>query len=103
MDREFSIFLLGAICLVNGIFSPAAVAIWTFAPAWYPGFLPLTADLSFYLAALLCGLLTLMAGGLVAALFERLTRRPSTDEKSLLVWCIAAGVLSVPALERLFA
>ena len=97
MDRDFLIFLLVGICIVNGIFSPAVFEIWTYAPAWYPGFLPFTLEISFYMASLLCATLTLMVSGVAAALFERLTGRATTDEASLWIWFAAAAALTLPA------
>ena len=97
MDRDFIIFLLVGICIVNGIFSPAVFSIWTYAPAWYPGFLPFTLEISFYMASLVCSTLTLMISGVPAALFERLTGRTTTDETSLWIWVAAAAALTLPA------
>jgi hypothetical protein len=97
MDRDFIIFLLVGISIVNGIFSPAVFHIWAWSPAWYPSFLPFTMEISFYLASIICATLTLMASGVVAALFERVTRRKTTDEASLWVWFGAAAVLTLPA------
>jgi hypothetical protein len=42
--------------------------------------------------------LTIMLGGVVAALFERATARPNTDETSLAVWAGATALLSLPAI-----
>lgn len=97
MDRDFIIFLLVGISIVNGIFSPAVFYLWAYSPAWYPSFIPFTIEISFYLASMLCSTLTLMASGVVAALFERATGRQATDETSLWVWFAAAAVLTLPA------
>lgn len=90
-----------ALAIVNGIFSPFVFVVWTFAPAWYPGFIPFTPELSFYLTSLVCATLTLMLSGVAAALFERFTGRQETDETAMWVWFAAAAVLSLPALEGL--
>ncbi|MEZ5667045.1 MAG: hypothetical protein R3F55_06370 [Alphaproteobacteria bacterium] len=100
MDKDFVIFLLVGVCIVNGIFSPAVFYVWGYALAWYPGFLPFTPELSFYLTSLITATLTLMLSGVVAALFERLTRRATTDKTSLWVWFAAAAALSIPALDN---
>jgi hypothetical protein len=101
MDRDFIIFLLVGVSILNGIFSPAAFLIWTYSPAWFPSFVPFTLEASFYLASLLCATLTLMASGVAAALFERLTRRTATDAASLWVWVAAAALLTLPAAASL--
>lgn len=100
MDRETSIFVLMAIAIANGIFSPFLIVLVSIMPAWYPGFLPVSPNLVFYFASLICSTLTLMVSGVAAALFERITARQQTDGAVFAVWIAAAIVLSLPALSR---
>lgn len=101
MDRETSIFVLVAIAIANGIFSPFLIVLVAVMPAWYPGFLPVSPNMVFYLASLICSTLTLMLSGVAAALFERLTGRRQTDGTAFAVWIAAASFLSLPAAARL--
>lgn len=100
MNRDLPLVLAVGTCIANGIFSPHVLALIGFAPLWYPSFLPLHPSLLFYGASLLLSTFTLVASGVVAALFERLTGRRESDTLSMFVWLLAALALGHDGLLR---
>lgn len=90
-----------AVSLLNGLASPLLALLFLLAPIWMPGFAPATDEIRFYGASLALSFGTLLAAGVPAALFERLTRRKSSDVVSMLIWFAAAILLSLPALLRM--
>ena len=98
MGREPLIIVIMGLGMLSGMFSPmrdqALILLLAFAPAFFiasPG-------LILYLTMLFVSALTIMLGGVAAALFERATARPGTDQTSLTVWAGATAVLSLPAI-----
>jgi hypothetical protein len=87
--------------LLNGLhgspfFDPAFILLRPFAPAFFVG----SPVLVFYFTSLLLSTLTIMIGGVAAALFERATGRTETDSKSLGVWLAAVLILVMPSFFR---
>ncbi len=97
MERRHVMALLGLICLVNGLFSPAVWVMWQTAALWMPGFLLSAPGAVFFLSPVLLAVLTLLLSGVPAALYERFIRSPDTTPASLWIWVAAAAVLSLPA------
>jgi hypothetical protein len=90
-----------AVALYNGLFSPFAIIIATLAPAWMPGFVPISAATAIYGASLIVSTTTLLLAGVPAALYERWRKTDSTAT-SCLIWLIGAMLLTLPAaLEAL--
>jgi predicted membrane channel-forming protein YqfA (hemolysin III family) len=54
--------------------------------------------LIFYFTSLMLSTLTVMAAGIPAAIFERVTGRKESDEVSLYIWLGCSILLSIPAL-----
>jgi hypothetical protein len=84
--------------ILAGMFSPlrdqAFILLVPFAPAFFIG----SPALVLYLAMLFVSALTIMLGGLPAAIFERVTGRTDTDTISLGIWAAGTAVLALPAL-----
>ncbi|WP_417766788.1 hypothetical protein [Stappia sp.] len=87
------------LALANGFFNPllapqAMAAVILLAPQ------PVAAlpQALMFLAIVLGALLTLVAGGVPAALYERALGRQPGDRGTALVWLCATAVLSLPAI-----
>ena len=85
-----------AVALYNGLFSPVTIMVMTLAPAWMPGFVPLSAATAIYGASLIVSTTTLLLAGVPAALYER-WRRSGSTATSCLIWLIGAMLLTLPA------
>jgi hypothetical protein len=91
------------LALVNGcdaspLFDAASFYLYSFAKD-----LPLFhADAFYYLTSLMVSLLTLLAAGIPAALYERWRGLSDSTPVSLAVWLLSALLLTVPTLLRLF-
>lgn len=98
MGREPLIIAVMGLGMLNGMFSPmrdqALILLLAFAPAFFIG----SPGLVLYLTMLFLSALTIMFGGVAAALFERATARPDTDEASLAIWAGVTAILSLPAI-----
>jgi len=92
------IFLVVAVAIVNGLFSPALLPVFALQGIWYPFFLPASLPLILLLSSLLVSTLTLMLAGVPAALYERIAGKSS--RWAGLVWLAAAMLLSLPALPN---
>ena len=58
---------------------PALIAVFALHPVWYPSFLPAMLPLLLMLSSLIVATLTLMIGGVPAALYERFSSRGEAD------------------------
>ena len=89
-----------AVAIVNGIFSPWILAVFVLYPVWYPGWLPQYAQLVYMASALILSTLTLMAAGVPAALYERLSKTPSPLGVAA-IWLAGAVLLTLPAVPNI--
>lgn len=85
------------LAILNGIFSPALIAVFALHPLWYPALLPIALPPLFLASSLIVATLTLMLGGVPAALYERFTRRGQTSMSGYL-WLAGVLVLTLPSL-----
>lgn len=95
-----SIVVIIAICLVNGLFSPALLLVILLSPVWFPEILPADRSVVFHTASLLVVAGTFVLGGVPAALFERLARAAPDDRRTRWIWTAACGLLTLPAVAR---
>lgn len=98
-----ALFIVLAIAIVNGIFSPATFTAFVLHPLWYPGFLPQSLSILLMISSLLTATLTVMLAGVPAALSERLMSRGEPTHVSNIVWIAAAALLTLPALQNAMA
>jgi hypothetical protein len=93
------IFGLIAFAIVNGMFSPmlgvVLPAVLLFGPAFFAGSLPVLAFVSY----LIMSTLTLMAGGIPAALYERFARAPDPAITGF-IWLAGVAILTLPAVPN---
>ena len=99
MAREPLIILIVSLGMVSGMFSPFRDQAFILMVALAPGFFIGSPSLVLYLTMLFVSALTIMLGGVTAALFERATGRQETDTTSLLIWAAAVAVISWPGVE----
>ncbi|MGE0231093.1 MAG: hypothetical protein AB7O39_09535 [Flavobacteriaceae bacterium] len=98
MPRQHIVFLITAFAIVNGIFSPwlpyAVAAVRLLAP----GLLIFSAPVLFLFSSLLLSTMTIIAAGVPAALYERLTGTRETNDISSLIWLAGTALLSLQAV-----
>ena len=95
-----AIIPVAVVAILNGIFSPWVLAIFVLYPVWYPAWLPQYAQLVYMASSLILSTLTIMAAGVPAALYERL----STQAKPIVVasiWLVGTIMLTLPALPNI--
>jgi hypothetical protein len=98
MAREPLIILIVSLGLLSGMFSPFRDQAFIMMLALAPGFFIGSPGLVLYLTMLFVSTLTIMLGGITAALFERATGRRETDTVSLAVWAAAVAVVAWPGV-----
>jgi hypothetical protein len=101
MPQQNIVIIVG-ICILNGIFSPALALVFALHGLWYPFFLPPMLPLIFTLSSLILSTMTLMIGGVPAALYERLAGGGKSSLVSGLVWLAGVLLLTLPALPNAF-
>jgi hypothetical protein len=80
-----------ALCLLNGLVSPALAVVAHLHPVWMPEMLPTTPETVFYGASLMVSTATLLLSALPAAVTERLG---ASLQAAMWVWLGgAAGLL----------
>jgi hypothetical protein len=98
MARDSLMMVIVGLGVLSGMFSPlkdqAFVLMVALAPAFFIG----SPGLILYLTMLFVSTLTIMLGGITAALFERATGRSETDTPSLAIWAAAVAVIAWPGL-----
>ncbi|MGE4221161.1 MAG: hypothetical protein AB7G39_17080 [Alphaproteobacteria bacterium] len=86
------------VCIVNGMTSPFVDLLFFRAADWLPIAALGNLAIVFYLCSLATATLTLLAAGVPAALFERVTGRTESDAASFTIWAIGALVLTLPGI-----
>lgn len=88
--------------MINGIFSPLVFALVPFVLALTPAFFLESAGFIFYLSSLILSALTLIVGGIPAALYERWTGAKESTGFSMWLWLAGVGLLTLPAAANFF-
>lgn len=96
-----NIVIVVGLAILNGIFSPALIAVFALQGIWYPLFLPPMLPLVFALSSLILSTLTLMAAGVPAALYERLAGGGRSSFVSGLIWLAGVLLLTLPAIPNI--
>ena len=86
-----------ALAILNGMFSPFLALMFATHGIWFPFFLPAMLPLVFAFSSLLLSTLTLMIGGVPAALYERFAGGGKSSFTSGLIWLIGVAILTFPA------
>lgn len=94
--QPFTIAIM-AFATINGIFSPFVGAMIPFVLVLMPAFFLESLSALFFISSILLSTLTLILGGIPAALYERFTGAKESDEISMWLWLAGVGLLSLPA------
>jgi hypothetical protein len=98
---QHAIVIAVGLAILNGLFSPALAIVFALNGIWYPFFLPAVLPLVFMTSSLIVATLTLMLGGVPAALYERLFGGGKSDAISGGIWIAAVALLTLPALPAI--
>ncbi len=99
LQRDVMLVATAALSLLNGMhfspwFDPVAILLRPFVAGTFLG----TPLVSLYLASFFISVMTLLIGGIPAALYERLKGETETSSTSLYIWFGATLLLSIPVL-----
>ena len=87
---------------VNGIFSPWLVGMFPFVFVLMPAFFLSSLSVLLFLSSILFATITLILGGIPAALYERWTGQTESSEVSMWLWLAGVGLLTLPAAANFF-
>jgi hypothetical protein len=96
-----NLVIIVAIAILNGIFSPVLILVFALQGIWYPFFLPPMLPLVFALSSLIVSTLTLMIGGVPAAIYERVAGGGTSSFTSGLIWLAGVLLLTLPAVPNI--
>ncbi|MCC6947323.1 MAG: hypothetical protein IT539_06080 [Bradyrhizobiaceae bacterium] len=88
--------------IINGIFSPFLFALFPFVLALTPALFVDSVGFVFYLSSLIFATMTLIVGGIPAALYERWTGATESTGFSKWLWLAGVGLLTLPAAANFF-
>jgi hypothetical protein len=100
MTQNHIVVIVG-LAILNGIFSPALIIVFALQGIWYPMLLPPMLPLVFALSSLILSTLTLMIGGVPAALYERFAGGGESTFTSGLIWLGGVLLLTLPAIPNM--
>jgi hypothetical protein len=89
--------------IINGIFSPFVFAVVPFVFALTPAFFLDDTRIIFFASSLLMSTMTLIAGGVPAAIYERWVGADESTELSMWIWLAGVGLLTLPAASNFFS
>ncbi len=87
---------------INGIFSPFLLALVPFVLALTPAFFVDSTAFIFFLSSLILSTLTIILGGIPAALYERWIGAKESTGFSMWLWLAGVGLLTLPAASHFF-
>jgi hypothetical protein len=96
-----NIAIIVGVAIINGLFSPALIAVFALQGIWYPFFLPSSLPVILTFCSLIVSTLTLMVGGIPAALYERFAGGGQSSTSSGFMWLGGVLLLTLPALPNL--
>jgi hypothetical protein len=82
---------------INGIFSPFVGAMIPFVLVLMPAFFLQSLSMLLFICSILLSTLTLILGGIPAALYERWTGQIESSGVSMWLWLAGVGLLTLPA------
>jgi hypothetical protein len=99
MDRNLYYVGIAFFGMVNGIFNPLMPFSYVFSKVLMQVPLFGSESLIFYFAALMLSTLTIILGGIPAAIYERYVgAKDGSTEASLWIWLAGTGILTLPAI-----
>jgi len=99
MDRNFLLFAVVGISVLNGLFSPFLTIAVPIAAVLMPEVFPRSIGWVLFFSSLLVSSGTLLFSGVPAALYERLVDRARSGQVALWIWLGGAVLLTLPALR----
>jgi hypothetical protein len=103
MDRNFLLFTVVGISILNGLFSPFLAVAIPIAAVLMPEVFPRSVGWVLFFSSLLVSSGTLLLSGVPAALYERLVGGGRETNVPMAIWVAGAALLAVPALRHLLA
>ncbi len=94
--QPFTIAIV-AFATINGIFSPLLLIFIPFVLVLMPAFFLQSTSVLLFLSSILCATVTLIVGGIPAALYERWIRAEEPTPLSMWLWLAGVGILTLPA------
>ncbi len=101
MDRNFLVFTVVGISILNGLFSPYIAIAMPIAAVLLPEVFPRSVGWVLFFSSLLVSSATLLVSGVPAALYERLMDRGGNSIVASLIWLAGAFLLALPAFRHL--
>lgn len=101
MDRNFLLFGVIGISILNGLFSPFLAIAVPIAAVLMPEVFPRSVGWVLFFSSLLVATATLLVSGIPAALYERLAGRDRGDAVTMAIWLAGAALLAFPAFRHL--
>jgi hypothetical protein len=98
---QHNIVIIVALAILNGLFSPALIAVFALHAIWYPALLPPVLPLVLLASSLIVSTLTLMVGAVPAALYERVRGLREPTAVSGTIWFAGVLLLTLPAVPNL--
>ena len=99
MDRNFLLFTVVGISVLNGLFSPYLAIAMPIAAVLMPEVFPRSVGWVLFFSSLLVASTTLLVSGVAAALYERLFAGARDSQVALWIWLAGAVLLALPALR----
>jgi hypothetical protein len=96
-----NIAIIVGIAIINGLFSPALIVVLGLHSIWYPFLFPNSLPVILMLCSLIVATITLMIGGIPAALYERIVGGGQASTLSGFIWFAGVLVLTLPALPNI--
>jgi hypothetical protein len=101
MDRNFLLFGVIGISILNGLFSPYLAIAVPVAAVLMPEIFPRSVGWVLFFSSLLVASATLLISGIPAALYERLISRDRGGDFVMVIWLIGASLLALPAFRTM--
>ena len=99
MDRNFLLFAVVGISILNGLFSPFLAIAVPIAAVLMPEVFPRSVGWVLFFSSLLVSSATLLFSGVPAALYERLVDGGRGGRSRCAIWLAGAVLLALPALR----
>jgi hypothetical protein len=101
MDRNFLLFTVVGISVLNGLFSPFLTVAVPLAAVLMPEVFPRSVGWVLFFGSILVASGTLLASGVPAALYERMAKPQSESNIAMYIWIAGAALLALPALRHI--
>lgn len=101
MDRNFLLFIVVGVAVLNGLLSPYLAIAMPIAAVLMPEIFPKSVGWVLFFSSILVASATLLVSGVPAALYERLVDRGRGGVAVMGIWIAGAILLSLPAFRHM--